>query len=322
MNYQAFIGIDIGKYEFVVAAFGSKKTDSYANDFAGYSKFFKEYFNVLKNSIVVLETTGGHENDILFFLIEKNIIVHRADTRKVKSFIRSYGQRAKTDKIDAISLANYAQERHKSLKPFQAHDSQQSKLKLLEERRNDLKQMLVQEKNRASSPLYKSLKDDILESIEFLENKISSITKKIDLIIRSNNIFFEKKKILLEIPGIGEITANSMLALIPELGYLDRKTVASLCGLAPYPKQSGTRVWRSHTTGGRRNLRPVLFMAAMGARRTRGHLAEFYEKLVNNGKKKMIALVAVMRRIIVIANARLRDYLSNKSLISWDLLKS
>jgi transposase len=312
MNYQEFVGIDIGKNEFVAAVFGSKNTEIYSNDPMGYSKFFKDYFCVLKNSLVVLETTGGHENDLTLFLIEKNIIVHRADTRKVKSFIKSYGQKAKTDKIDALSLANYAHERQVTLKPFKVCDSQQDSLKLLEERRQDLKQMLVQEKNRVKSPLYKSLVSDILKVASFLENEILLISEKIESIIRSNKIFSEKKKILLEIPGIGETTANSVLALIPELGHLDRKTIASLCGLAPYPKQSGMKTWYSRTNGGRRNLRSALFMAAMGARRTKTPLREFYEKLVQNGKKKMVALTALMRKIIVIANARLRDHMSAK----------
>lgn len=312
MNYQAFMGIDIGKHEFVVAVFGNKKAETYTNDFAGFSKLFKDYFHILRHSLVVLETTGGYENDLILFLIERNIIVHRADTKKVKNFIRSYGQKAKTDKIDALSLAIYAHERQSTLKPFMANDSQQNNLKMLEERRQDLKQMLVQEKNRAKSPLYQSLNKSIMEVIEFLEKQILEISSEIELIIRSNKNFFEKKKILLEIPGIGEITANSILALIPELGHLDRKTIASLCGLAPYPKQSGTKTWYSRTNGGRKNLRPILFMAAMGARRTKTSLGEFYEKLVKNGKKKMVALTALMRKIIVIANARLKEYLNAK----------
>jgi len=312
MNYQAFIGIDIGKNEFYAAIYGSKKADIYTNNFAGFSKFFSDYYNSLKHSLAVLETTGGYENELILFLIEKNITVHRADTRKVKNFIKSYGQKAKTDKIDALSLATYAHERQSSLKPFMCSDSQQNKLKMLEERRQDLKQMVVQEKNRAKSPLYKSLNSNIMNVVIFLEKQILEISNEIELIIRSNKIFFEKKKILLEIPGIGEITANSILALIPELGHLDRKTIASLCGLAPYPKQSGTKTWYSRTNGGRRNLKPILFMAAMGARRTKTSLGEFYEKLVKNGKKKMVALTALMRKIIVIANARLKEYLSAK----------
>jgi transposase len=313
MNYQAFIGIDIGKNEFVAAVFGRKQTESYTNDFAGYSKLFKDYYSIMKNSLVVLETTGGYENDLILFLIEKNITVHRADTRKVKNFIKSYGQKAKTDKIDALSLATYANERRATLKPFTISASQQNTLKLLEERRQDLKQMLVKEKNRAKAPLYKPLSKNILNVIEFLENQALLIEKEIGLIIMANNIFSEKKKILLAIPGIGEKTANSILALIPELGHLDRKTIASLCGLAPYPKQSGTRTWYSRTNGGRRNLKPILFMAAMGARRSKTSLGEFYEKLLQNDKKKMVALTALMRKIIVIANARLRDHLSAKS---------
>ena len=309
MSYQTFFGIDIGKYEFVSAIFGKKTVDSYTNDELGWSKFFRQHFISLKEALVVLETTGGYEQGLLDFLLEKGITVHRADTRKVKNFIRSYGQKAKTDKIDAIGIAHYAMERQSSLKPFVAHNLALSTLKLLEERRLDLTQMLVQEKNRAKAPLNRLIQKDIDKVISFLEKQISEISVRIKALIEKNASLQQKKKILLEIPGIGEKTAHSLMALVPELGHLDRKTIASLCGLAPHAKQSGTKTWYSRTGSGRRNLRPILFMSAMGARRTKSNLAEFYQRLVDGGKKKMVALAALMRKIVVIANARIRDHI-------------
>jgi transposase len=307
MLYPTFIGIDIGKNEFVTALHGEKLAKVYSNTPAGNSDFFDGYSDILKDSLVVLESTGGYENDVLSFLLKNSIKVHRADTRKVKSFIRSYGQKGKTDKIDALALALYGHERQSTLALFKPNDLNQTRLKSFEERRLDLKQMLVQEKNREKSPLSLHALKSIKSVIVCLEEQIIIVNKEIKDIIEIDEDLSRKKETLKNIPGIGEITANTLLALVPELGHLNRKQIASLCGLAPYPKQSGTKTWYSHTMGGRRNLRPILFMAAMGARRTKTSLAEFYETLVKNGKKKMVALVALMRKIIVIANAKIRD---------------
>lgn len=307
MVYHSFIGIDIGKNEVVVAELATNKVDTFTNDELGWSSLFRAKYSLLKDALVVLEPTGGYEHGLLTFLIDKGLAVHRADTRKVKNFIRSFGQKAKTDKIDALALANYAFERQTRLKLFNPPDSVQNTLKILEERRQDLKQMLVKEKNRSQAPLNGPVQANIKAVIACLTEQIEAVSGQIDSLIAVNPSLSKKHKTLLEIPGIGEITSKALLALLPELGHLDRRKIASLCGVAPHPKQSGTRVWYSRTIGGRRNLKPVLFMAAMAARRSKTHLGQFYEKLVNTGKKKMVALVALMRKIIVIANAKIRD---------------
>jgi transposase len=311
MNYHAFVGIDIGKYEFVAAEYNAKKTHTYQNNESGWSDFFSDHFNLIKNGLVILETTGGYESGLLTFLVEKNIASHRADTRRVKNFIRSFGQKAKTDSIDAQALAYYGHERHAKLKLFIPENNKQSTLKILEERRQDLKQMLVKEKNRFKAPLNGPVLENIQMMINYLQIQIENITSKIDELITADPELVKKQEILKGIPGIGDITSRALLALLPELGHLDNKRIASLCGVAPHARQSGTKIWYSRTFGGRRNLRSILFMAAMSARKSKKTtLSEFYERLVSSGKKKMVALVAVMRKIIVIANARLRDFMS------------
>ena len=307
MAYQNFIGIDIGKNEFVAALHGNKSVKSYANDATGRATFLEDFTSVLPSSLVVLECTGGHEDKVLQSLVDHKISTHRADTRKVKSFIRSFGQKGKTDKIDALGLAAYACERQELLKPYKAKTDTQAELRALEERRLDLRDMLVQEKNRARSPLSRPALQSIEAVISVLERQREEIVAKIQNIIESSDELLRKNEALKTVPGIGETTANTLLALVPELGQLNNKQIASLCGVAPYPKQSGTKTWYSRTSGGRRSMRPILYLAAMGARRTKTSLAEFYERLLAAGKKKMVALVALMRKIIVIANARLRD---------------
>ena len=307
-SYSNFIGIDIGKSEFVSFVKNDDKAKSYKNNSKGFKNFLNDNKAHLTHSLVVLETTGGYEDACLNFLLDNNVKVHRADTRKVKNFIRSFGQNAKTDNLDAQALALYAYERRERLNLYQKVDKTQEELKLLIERRQDLKQMLTQEKNRFKAPLNKSLKPCIKVVIDCLDQQVNSIEESINRIIDDNKELCRKREILRTVPGIGPVTAVTLLGLLPELGQFNRKQVASLCGVAPFARQSGEKCRYRKTYGGRRNLRPVLYMAAMGARRKKGsELALFFERLEQKGKKPMVALVAVMRKIVVISNAKIKE---------------
>ncbi len=309
--YNYFIGIDIGKSEFVSFLKNDDKANTYKNNIKGFQKFLSDYSSYIANSLVVLETTGGYEHAFLSFLLDNGVKVHRADTRKVKNFIRSFGQKAKTDILDARALALYGYERNERLNLYQKTEKNYEELKLLVERRQDLKQMLIQEKNRFKAPLNKSLMSGINTVIECLEEQILNIEESINKIIDSNKELSRKREILRTVAGVGPVTAMTLLGLLPELGQLNRKQVASLCGVAPYARQSGEKNRYRSTYGGRRNLRPILYMAAMGARRKKGsELAIFFDRLEKKGKKPMVALVAIMRKIVVIANARLKEEFS------------
>jgi transposase len=306
--YNNFIGIDIGKVEFVSFLKSDCKTKCYKNNNKGFQKFCDDHKEFLAHSLVVLETTGGHESACLNFLLDNNVAVHRADTRKVKNFIRSFGQNAKTDDLDARALASYACERQDRLNIYQKTDEKHDEIRLLVERRQDLNQMLTQEKNRFQAPLNKSLQSGIKAVIDCLNQQLKNIDESINEIIESNKVLSQKKDILRTVPGIGPTTAMTLLALLPELGQLNRKQIASLCGVAPYAQQSGEKNRYRRTYGGRRNLRPVLFMAAMGAKRKKqSELSSFCKRLEEKGKKPIVALVAIMRKIIVISNARIKE---------------
>lgn len=174
--------------------------------------------------------------------------------------------------------------------------------------------MLVQEKNRLKSPGNVSVRSSIEFMISTLEKEMDNIARQLDEIISASDQLSKKKELLKSVPGVGEKTASSLLAFVPELGSLNGKQMASLCGVAPFPKQSGTKTWYSRTSGGRRNMRPLLYLAAMGASRSKTHLGEFYNKLIAAGKKTLVALTALMRKIVVIANARIRDLLRESQL--------
>lgn len=306
--YSSFLGIDIGKNEFISHLKNDDKTKTYQNNRNGFKKFVGEHTESLSHGLIVLETTGGYENRLLNYLLTNNLAVHRADTRKVKNFIRSFGQQAKTDMLDAKALAQYGYERQTTLPLFERPKENEEKLKLLVSRRTDLKQMLVQEKNRYQAPLNTFLRSGIKSVMACLEKQISAIEIQIDKIIDEDGSLTRKKGLLMTVPGIGDLTAAFLLAHIPELGKLSRTQIASLCGVAPFAKQSGSKNCYRRTFGGRRNIRPILYMAAMGARRTKGsELALFFERLIKNGKKPLVALVAVMRKIVVIANAKIKE---------------
>jgi len=307
-NYNTFIGIDIGKAEVVVGFHGSKTTQTFPNSTVGFKAFFKEHRKDLQEAFVVLETTGGYERLFLNSLLDKQISVHRANTRHVKHFIRSWGQNGKSDALDAQALALYGFERHKTLLLFQKQDPMTLKLSSLAQRRQDLNKMIVQEKNRLKSPQTNSLiSESCKEVISALEKQLSSITQEIETIISSVPYYQAKKETLETIPGIGSVISSLLIAQLPELGQLNRRQIASLCGLAPYPYESGQKVGYRKTKGGRQQVRASLFMAAMAARCSHSPLKAYYEKLIMKGKKKMVALTALMRKIIVIANAKLKS---------------
>jgi len=155
--YNNFIGIDIGKSEFVSFLKSDDKINCYKNNRQGFKKFLNDHKDDLVHSLVVLETTGGYGNACIDFLLGNNAAVHRADTRKVKNFIRSFGQHAKTDNLDAKALSLYGYERQDRLSLYKKTDKSHEELKLLIERHQDLKQMLVQEKNRLQAPLNKPI---------------------------------------------------------------------------------------------------------------------------------------------------------------------
>jgi transposase len=306
-GYNKFIGIDIGKFEFAVAVHGSTKVVFYENTFADIGKFLSEFKYILANSLCVLEPTGGYERKVMNALHNMNVSVHRAHTRKVKNFIRSFGNEAKTDKLDSLVLAKYGHERHKSLNLSCPTEEEANRLYELVQRRNDMKQMLVAEKNRLKSPRIEQIKESIKRMIEIFTNEIDDITYEINELIKQDSLLIKKKNLLKTIPGIGNIIANELIALLPELGTATRCQIASLVGLAPIAKDSGKQKGYRRTGYGRQGIKPLLFLAAMAARNSNSNLKAFYESLIARGKCKMVALTALMRKIIVIANARLKN---------------
>lgn len=305
------MGIDIGKFSFIVAIHDKKSTFEYANTSDGIAQFIADHQDILPNTLVVMETTGGYELELLYTICQGGYAAHRADTRKVKNFIRSFGSAAKTDALDAKALAHYGKERTNTIGLFSPQSKQSLDLFQLVQRRTDLKQMLVAEKNRLKAPSSsKAIQNSCKTIIKMLTTQIDKITEQIKIVVNSDPILKKKQEILKAIPGIGDVVAFELLILLPELGSLSRRKIASLVGVAPIAKDSGQFQGYRRTGHGRAGVKPILFLAAMAARNSKTFLKDFYEKLIKKGKKKMVALTALMRKIIVIANAKLKTSLA------------
>jgi transposase len=261
--------------------------------------------------LAVCEATGGHEDVLLAVLHQLAIPTHRADAAKVRAYVASFGKRAKTDAMDARWLARYGQDRAPRLQAWRPPDPQQQRLEALVARRQDLVAMRVMERNRLKAPRGHMAKDSILPHIGLLNRLIQQAEAEIKALLASHKTLSERASILRSVPGIGPVLAPLLMALMPELGRLNRRQAASLAACAPHPRDSGKNNPHRRTTGGRRQLRPALFIAALTAARGTSTLAAHYKKLLAAGKPKRLALSAIMRKIIVIANARLRDAQTN-----------
>lgn len=302
-----FVGCDVGKAEIVVFDSGSGKTTSLPNRADALAAFAA---SIDPAALVVCEATGGYEAVLLDAMISAGRAVHRADTRKVKAFIRSLGILGKSDSIDAKALAQYGRERHDRLTRWQPREKQRDQLQLLVSMRRELVRQRVAHRNQLQAPGSALVEARLQRIIATLDTEITGIDADIRALINACHALTQTVRTLTDIAGIGQTTAAQLAALMPELGSLNRKQAAALAGLAPHPKQSGATNAYRRTRGGRPDVKQALFMAALAAARHNQTLSTFYKRLVANGKKPIVALVAVMRKLIVIANARLRDKLA------------
>jgi transposase len=308
VTYTHFIGIDIAKESFDAATHGAAaKPLRFQNSGEGFAAFAEAFATQLASAFVVVEATGGYEAALLAFLLARGIAVHRADPLTAKHFIRSLRKHAKTDKLDAAALARYGAERHATLALFTSKDEAQEQLGALLSRRQDLVLMRAAESARLAHPRYAKLKASLNAMIKALDGQIAAIEDEIGRILRQSKALAAKVAVMTGLTGIGQKTAALLAGFMPELGTLTRRKAASLAGCAPHPRDSGAFKGYRATTGGRAAVKRALFMAALSARKSNPALRAFYERLVQKGKKPMTAMTAVMRKLIVILNAMLRD---------------
>lgn len=299
-----FIGCDVGKKAIVVFDSRDGLTRTIPNHLEALTIFAAELDH---SCFVVCEATGGYEAVLLDAMHQAERAAHRADARKVKAFIRSFGILGKTDTIDARALAEYGKERHAKLDRWQPRDEHRLHIQALVMTRRDLVAQRLAWNNRLDSPTAGPAQPYIQAVVTCLDAQIKAIESTIANLVANNRSIARAVKTLQTIGGIGPKIAPALIALMPELGSISRQRAASLAGLAPHPKQSGGADGYRRVKGGRPEVKRVLFMAALVAARRHPNIKAFYRRLIENGKKPLVALTAIMRKIITIANAKLRD---------------
>lgn len=253
---------------------------------------------------VVLEATGGMEQAITQALNQAGIAVVVSNPRRVRDFAKALGKLAKTDRIDAEVLARYGE----AVKPeVRALASEAAKaLQELVIRRQQRVEMVRAEGNRKSAAPTESAKAQIDRPIEWLSEEVKALDEQIQAQLNQSVQWQQQQVILQSVPGVGVVTASSLIALLPELGQLNRQQIAALVGVAPINCDSGKMRGKRFVIGGRAAVRSVVFMAALVATRFNPVIRVFYQRLLAQGKPKKLALVACMRKLLVMLNAMLK----------------
>lgn len=318
MSYKYFIGIDIAKDFFDVALHGMPcSAQRFDNAPEGFTAFCEAFARELPEALIVLEATGGYETALLADLCGRRIAVHRVQPLTARHYMRSLRAFGKTDRIDALALARYGAERHDSLPLFVPCARVLEDLRDLHSRRRDLLAMRIAEQQRLKHPRYRNLTQSVETMLNAIKAEISRIEEAMCALVEGSENLRARYKVLTAFPGIGGTTALCLLAEMPELGTLTRRQAASLAGLAPHPSDSGNHAGYRSIRGGRASVRKALFMAALAARQHNPSLRAFYLRLIQNGKKPMVAITALMRKMIVILNARMRDALGDQAAKTW-----
>lgn len=300
---ENYAGIDVAKDSFDLNFYGQKKVWHFDYDQKNIKKCI-EQLTQTPVKLVVLEATGGYERELLIALQTAGLPIARINPRWVRDFAKSKGILAKTDTIDAKVIAHYAAVMEPPTSAIV--ESNTLRLKDLVARRDQLVKMRVTEKNRIDHAGDKTIGRSIREVIKTLDKQIARVEKEIDDLIDNMPELKRKAEIIQSVTGIGKTTTAMLITEMPELGHCNRGQIAALAGTAPMNRDSGKFRGKRMTGGGRHRVRRGLFMAVLVAIRYNEKLRKFYLRLLENGKAKMTAIVAVMRKMLVILNAMVR----------------
>lgn len=299
---KIYIGIDVSKALLDIYILPAKKHLQFKNEAADIEKLVDK-IGLFPNALVVMESTGGYESSVSHALSKANVEVCVINPRQIRDFARAIGKLAKTDKIDAAIIALFASR----IQPQGnvSCNEQQRKLMTNNARRRQLIDMITAEKNRLDKAEPEQA-ESIQRVLDMLEKELEIINKSQEKLIEEDESLSEKKHILSSIKGVGTITATSMLSVLPELGTLSPRQIAALAGVAPFNRDSGTLKGKRTVWGGRASVRNALYMATLVAARHNPQIKSFYHRLCQAGKAKKTALIASMRKLLVIMNALIR----------------
>jgi len=302
MPNSRIIGIDIAKNKADVYDTRTQKHQTIEVD------NYLEWVNMLKRDkpdLVVMEATGGYQRILAGLLSIAGIPLAIVNPRQVRDYAKSINQLAKTDAIDARVIAMFAQAAHVQAKAL-ADDATQAMRDLME-RRRQLVSMRVAEKNRAAQAIHPRVEKDIADVLAFLDKRLANLDDDLDDQIRNSPIWREAEDLLASVPGVGKVTARTLLADMPELGRLNRQEIAALAGLAPFNDDSAQYRGCRHIRGGRCQVRRALYMACVSAIRCNSFIGDFYRRLREAGKSAKCALTACMRKMLLLLNSIMKN---------------
>lgn len=292
---EVFVGIDVSKARLDVAVRPSNGSYTIEHSIKGLAELVRR-LQELRPTLIVLEASGGLERSLTIALAEQALPVVVVNARQARDFAKATGRLAKSDSLDAKVLAQFAEAVRPQVRPLP--DAEERALAALVSRRRQLIEMITAEKNRLHSCHEPTVREDIEAHLAYLTGRRDKLDEE---------LLAAHKMLLLEtVPGVGPVLALTLLAELPELGKLSNKRIASLVGVAPINRDSGTLRGHRGVWGGRASVRSSLYMAALVATRFNPAIRAFYERLLNQGKAKKVALVAAMRKLLVILNAMLR----------------
>lgn len=302
---SSFVGIDVSQDVLDVHLRPDQKSFRVTNDLDGQRQLLAVLPALAQVARIVVEATGGLEAPVAATLAAAGYSIVVVNPRQVRDFAKATGQRAKTDALDAAILAFFADAIRPDVRPLPSLELQE--LRELLDRRAQLIQMRGAEQNRLGSTTQKAVRKDLEAHLAWLQKRIKNVEQQLDQLIAANLSWKATDELLRSIPGIGPQTSRSLLGQLPELGQLDRRRLASLVGLAPLCHDSGRHHGLRRIVGGRAQVRRALYMAALAAIRHDDYFRAFYARLRSQGKVAKVALIAVARKLLTIANAVVRD---------------
>jgi transposase len=305
MPREVFVGIDVSKASLDIALRPSGERYTIKHTPQGIGELIQQLVEV-RPSLIVVEATGGLEQPLAIALAEQSLPLVVVNARQARDFAKATGKLAKTDRLDAGVLAHFAELVRPDVRDLP--DERSRALQALLSRRRQVVQMLVAEKNRLHSCHDRSVRADIKAHIAYLTGRQSKLDEELLEAVQADPAWLGKLTLLKSVPSVGPVLALTLLAELPELGCLTHKCIAALVGVAPFNRDSGTRRGQRAIWGGRAGVRSSLYMAALVASRHNPVIRSFYEHLLSRGKPKKVALVACMRKLLVILNAMLRSH--------------
>ncbi len=298
-SITSFVGIDIAKRSLDVCLLPEGKQLSLPYDTAGLKQLFS-WLPEAGSCLIVVEATGGYQRRVVAQLADAGHRVAVVNPRQVRDFAKGLGILAKTDRLDAQVIARFGQQvRPRTL--AKTHEKQEELAQLVT-RRRQLIELRTAENNRMETLVSKPVRKSVQQVVDLLNKQIKRIEKEIVALLESDDDWKDKGEIIQSAPGIGPVTVATLLAELPELGFLNRQEISALVGLAPYNRDSGRFHGKRSIWGGRASVRSVLYMAALTARRCNPVIRSFAQRLEAQGKPFKVVITACMRKLLVILN--------------------